>query len=449
MKKIIALMLAGAAALSLVACGSTPAAETNASKGSQSEASQAEGAISGESKAGEAAELGGSIVYWSMWQETEPQADILKAAIEEFKNANPGVEVEVEWQGRGVRDLVSAAVAAGEKVDIFDSDPTYFYQTDPSIMMDLTDFFASASADGTGTVGDSLLSGLIDWDKAMSADYADGNSHTVPYNPYCIDFFYNTDHFAAAGIEKLPETWEELDAACAALKAAGYEPIVTDDAYSNMMFAYYLVRLVGEDTIKSMCDASNFENEGVLNALKAMEDFAGKGYFAASCKTNKYPAGQQQFARQEASMYFNASFMASENAETAGEDFPYGHFAYPTVPGGTGLITENSIGGQAFVVNSNTDNKDAAYELLRYFVGGNCQKDFLDHGLTPNLASLEWPAALMEQKPIVAAVTKNINWGASLSGELADSVVKENVLAVMLGEKSADDAYKTIVDASK
>lgn len=393
--------------------------------------------------------LEGSVVYWSMWQETEPQAEILQAAIDEFMEANPDVEVEVEWQGRGVRDLVSAAVAAGEQVDIFDSDPTTFYQADPSIMMDLTDFYESTALDGTTKVADSILGGLVDWDKGLSTDYSDGNNHSVPYNPYCIDFYYNTEHFAAAGIEKLPETWEELDAACAALKEAGYEPIVTDDAYATMMFSYYLEKVVGEPAIKEMSANNNFENEGVLKALKAMEDFAAKGYFAESVKTNKYPAGQQQFARQEASMYFNASFMAAENAETAGEDFPYGHFAFPAVPDGIGTITENSIGGQAFVVNANTENKDAAYELLRYFVGENCQNDFLGHGLTPNLETLEWPAALDAQKPIVAAVTRNINWGASVYGEVAQSVLTEHVVKVMLGEESADDAYAAIVEASK
>ncbi|WP_418667655.1 ABC transporter substrate-binding protein [Allofournierella sp.] len=435
MKKFLALTLAAVMALSLAACGGAPAPSTPV--------------VSAPESGTTPASLSGSVVYWSMWQETEPQADILKAAVARFEKANPDVTVEVEWSGRDVKNLVSAAVQAGEQVDLFDSDPTSFYQTDPTIMMDLTDFYDSLSLDGTTKLSDAILTGLIDWDKGLSKDYADGKSHSVPYNPYCIDFFYNTEHFKAAGIEKVPETWEELDAVCAKLKQAGFEPIVTDDAYFSMMFKYYVARYSGEDAIKEMVKTNNFDDPGMLAALKALEDFASKGYFAASCKTNKYPAGQQQFARQEASMYFNASFMAAENAETAGDDFPYGHFAYPVVPDGSGKITENSIGGQAFVVNANTENKDAAYELLRYFVGEDCQKDFLDHGLTPNLSSLDWPASMAGQKPIVAAVTKNINWGASMGGEIADSVIDPAVKAVMLGEQSADAAYAAIVKAGK
>ena len=428
-KKVLAVAMAAAMTLGLAACGSS------------SEDGGEGGSSGGEEK---------TLVYWSMWQETEPQADILKTAIENYEAANPNVTVEVEWQGRGVKDLISAAVAAGEHVDIFDSDPINIYKTDPSIMMDMTEFYDSESLDGSGKISDTIMAGLLEWDQGMSEDYSDGNYHSVPYNPYCMDFFYNKDHFEAAGIEKVPEPWEELDAACAALKAAGYEPIVTDDAYAEMVFAYYLERLVGEDAVKEMNASNSFENEAVLTALQAMEDFAQKGYFAESCATNKYPAGQQQFARQEASMYFNASFMASENAETAGDDFPYGHFAYPTVPGGEGVITENTVGGQAFMVNANTENKEEAYELLRYFVGQDCQDDFLENGLTPNLADMDWPSALSEEQPIVSSVTRIINWGAGLdTGELGVSVVKPHAINVIFGTESAADAYQAILDAGQ
>lgn len=439
LKKALALLTTAVLALSLAACNTTPAS-TSSSKPD---------APNSTSPSATAGKLSGTVVYWSMWQETEPQADILKAAVERFKTANPDVTVEVEWSGRDVKNLVSAAVQVGEQVDMFDSDPLAFYQTDSDIMLDLTDFYASMSLDGKTKISDAVLGGLVDFDKGLSQSYADGTNRSVPYNPYCIDFFYNTEHFKEAGIDKVPETWEEFDAVCDKLKKAGFQPIVTDDAYFSMMFNYYVARHIGEDAIKEMVKTKNFENAGLEVAFKAMEDFGKKGYFAQSCKTNKYPAGQQQFARQEASMYFNASFMAAENAETAGDNFPYGHFAYPTVPGGSGKITENSIGGQGFVVNASTESKEATYELLRHFISDETQKDFLNRGLTPNLNSLEWPAALSEQKPIVASISKNINWGASFGGEFVDAAVSPLIRQVMLGEQSAADAYKAVLDAAK
>ena len=111
MKKAIASLTAVALAASLAACGGTTA--TSSSTASSTEASSATTAAS--SQAGDAAaKLSGKVVYWSMWTETEPQAEILKSAIDAFEAANPDCTVEVEWTGRGVKDLISAAIASGQ-----------------------------------------------------------------------------------------------------------------------------------------------------------------------------------------------------------------------------------------------------------------------------------------------------------------------------------------------
>lgn len=438
MKKILAAALAAAMALSMAAC-SSGSGDGSSSTGGNSSTNQEEGG-----------KLSGSVVYWAMWQETEPQAEILKAAIEQFKSANPDVEVNVQWQGRGVKDLVSAAISSGQQVDIFDSDPTGFYNSDPSILLDLTDFYESDGLNGK-PVKDNMLGSLVEWDKTMSEDAGVGGYHSVPYAPYTMSWYYNKDMFADAGITELPTTWEEFDSVCAKLKAKGYEPIVTDDAYMDMMFDMYLVRQIGQDAVTDMLTKGGdaYNNEGLLKTLKAMEDFATKGYFASSIKTNKYPAGQQQFARKEAAMYYNASFMASENAETAGDDFPYGHFAFPTVSDGVGAITENTVGGQAFMVSAKTENKEAVFELLRYFVGDDCQSDFLENGLVPCTADSDWPAPLAEQKQIVADLTVNIPWAAGIAGDFPDAVLKPDVAKVMFGEMTAQEAFDHIVSEAK
>ena len=311
--------------------------------------------------------------------------------------------------------------------------------------MDLTDFYASESLAG-GPESDNVMKGLIDYDKGLSALYADGKNYSVPYNPYTISWYYNTEMFADAGITAVPTTWEELDAACAKLKEAGYEPITTDDAYFGMMFQYYMERELGEDAIREMCDKGGdaWNNDQLKQALTALEDFATKGYFSTAIKTNAYPAGQQQFARKEAAMYFNATFMASENAETAGDDFPYGEFAFTTVPGGVSDTTVNTLGGQAFMVNAKTESKDATYGLLHYFVGNDCQNGFSEAGLTANTNTATWPDAVKDQQAIVADTTKTINWGAGFGGDFFDAVVTPTVQQVMLGETTADAAFATI-----
>ena len=60
-----------------------------------------------------------SIVYWSMWEEDEPQADVIREAAEAYEEAT-GISVEIQWKGRGIRSLIEPALDAGEQIDLFD-----------------------------------------------------------------------------------------------------------------------------------------------------------------------------------------------------------------------------------------------------------------------------------------------------------------------------------------
>ena len=57
-----------------------------------------------------------SIVYWSMWEENEPQADVIKEAAEDYEAAT-GISVEIEWKGREIQSLIEPALDAGEQID--------------------------------------------------------------------------------------------------------------------------------------------------------------------------------------------------------------------------------------------------------------------------------------------------------------------------------------------
>lgn len=390
--------------------------------------------------------LSGEVVYWSMWQETEPQAEILKKAIEDFKAANKNVKVTVEWTGRTIKDLITPALTSKQKVDIFDTDPMNLYKADTSLLMNLDDFYTSKAIDSDKTLQDSILGGLIEWDKALGAEKGITGTHSVPYAPYVVSWFYNKSLFEQAGIQSPPTTWEEFDAACAKLLEKGIVPITTDDAYLSMIYSYYLERAIGEDNIKKLANESGtlWDDPMILQMLKAMEDFAKKGYFSKEIKTNKYPAGQMEFAQAGAAMYLNASWFPAEIKEATGDDFKWGQFSYPTVPGGSGKLTENTIGGQAFMINAATENKEAAYELLKHFVSDKTQALFLENNLVPCTTATDWPATVSEQKAIVNELTKNINWNASMNNEFIDGVVNAEITKVITGSSTAEQCLAEI-----
>ena len=56
-----------------------------------------------------------------MWEEDEPQADVIREAAEAYEEAT-GISVEIQWKGRGIRSLIEPALDAGEQIDLFDDD---------------------------------------------------------------------------------------------------------------------------------------------------------------------------------------------------------------------------------------------------------------------------------------------------------------------------------------
>ena len=90
----------------------------------------------------------------------------------------------------------------------------------------------------------------------------DDTLHTIPYQPSIFGFFYNKTLFDKAGVEGVPTTWEEMDAACAKLKEAGITPITADDAYMTSFIGMHLARYIGQDGVKSLVtgEASNDGN---------------------------------------------------------------------------------------------------------------------------------------------------------------------------------------------
>ena len=115
MKKIIALLLALVMVLSLAACGASEAPA--APEAPKAETPAAPEAPAAEPKKYEGVEL----TYWSMWNEAEPQGKVIAEAAAAFE-AETGAKVNVEWKGRDLNTVITAALEAKENVDIFDDD---------------------------------------------------------------------------------------------------------------------------------------------------------------------------------------------------------------------------------------------------------------------------------------------------------------------------------------
>ena len=210
MKKFVALVLVLALALTCFAGCSSSSSSSQAGSSS---------AASGGSDSGK--QLSGKVVYWSMYNEGEPEAMAIQKAAEMFMADYPDCEVEIQWTGRSNQELVGPALEGGEQIDILDN---FSYSTSTDRYLDITDMMQSpALGQEDMTVEESLLPVLnqANAQGQEAAGLATDKYYGVQIAPWVVGFFYNKDLFAQAGVTDTPTTWTEFMEVCEKLKAQG------------------------------------------------------------------------------------------------------------------------------------------------------------------------------------------------------------------------------------
>ena len=404
---------------------------------------------SGSSKGGD------KLVYWAMWSEDEPQAKVIKDAIAKYTE-DTGVKVDVQFKGRnGQREGLQPALDAKQNIDLFDEDVNRVNGTWGKYLMDLEDMAKDYEAEH----GNETLFKIARNAYGQTHD-GDDTLHTIPYQPSIFGFFYNKTLFDKAGIEAVPTTWEELDAACAKLKEAGITPITADDAYMTSFIGMHLARYIGQDGVKSLVtgEASNdvtvtWDDPKVLAAAESFADFADKGYFSKNIATNKYPAGQnQEFAPGEAAIVICGSWLPNEAKESVADDLEWGYFNYPSVPDGTDDSTANNIANQVFAINKDSKMADEAFELITYITTGEFDKKMTEEALcipTDKANSDAWPTELAGVKEGFDATTTYYDWAAGVeSNNDLTPVLQQNTLDLAAGKIDAAGFIKAMTKAA-
>ena len=240
MKKIIALLLVLTMALSLAACGNKPVAEDDGTA----------------TVTMIAAQYGNETAAW--WADFEAK----------FEAANENIDLVVDvvsWND--IYTVVNTRIANGEAPDLLN-----------------IDVFADYQADGLLLPAEEWVSETTYakfFPSFLEQSVVDGTVWAVPDLASARALYYNADILAAAGVE-VPTTWEELKAACAAIKAYDAEiypwgvDMTTDEGQA--CFAYYawnnnggFVDADGNWTLNSAenAEAVNFivsmVNEGLTN----------------------------------------------------------------------------------------------------------------------------------------------------------------------------------------
>ncbi len=381
------------------------------------------------------------IVYWSMWNEAEPQGQVLVQAAEAYEEET-GVEVEIVFNGREIRKTLQPALDAGEVIDIFDEDITRVNGIWENYLLPLEDFVDKEYATTNGkTFENSVSKALID----LARQEGDGVLKVIPYQPYAFVVMYNKDLFNKAGIADTPKTWSEFETVCEKLKANGITPITLDDAYMSVFFGYNIARLAGEERCLEMAANEDFNDPSVLKFGQIWQDFSEKGYMSRKAASYIFPAAQiEEIAKGKTAMYLNGTWLPNEIKASA-PNLNWGSFAWPEMdPNSPTGIETNNYGAQSFAINKNSKVAKEAFEFIVYMTTGEWDSVLAQSTLgVPMGNDSSWPDQTVEAKTIIDNTTNWMTWacGMEASGNLT-SKIKENFKQLIAGTIDAEGFYK-------
>lgn len=375
---------------------------------------------------------GKTIVYWSMWESTEPQGQVIQKAIDAYV-AESGNKVDVQFKGRtGIREGLQPALDAGTTIDLFDEDIDRVNRLWANYLLDLEDLAKETNYEETA------IAGLI----GACRESGGGVLKSIPYQPNVFNIFYNEDIFDEAGIAEPPKTWDEFMDVCEKVKEAGYIPVTSDDAYILCNLGYHMARYLGAEGVSKVVKEGLWAEEpAVLKSAQALEEMAAKGYFSPTIGSSVWPTNQNgEMALGMAAMYLNGSWLPNEVKGMTGPDFRWGCFAYPELEGGIHGAEASNYGAQVFAINKNSEVAKEAFDIIIKITKGEFDKMLSEEsvGIPSDTINTEWPAMLANVKPVMDSLSIRWSWAAGIEDN-ADMtpIIKQELQRLCAGEITA------------
>ena len=119
------------------------------------------------------------LVYWSMWNEAEPQGKVIAEAAREFEKET-GIKIEVNFNGREIRKTLQPALDAGETIDIFDEDIERVAKTWGKYLLPLDSFIDKSYPTTDGKAYKDVVNTLL---LSVARELGDGTVKNIPYQP--------------------------------------------------------------------------------------------------------------------------------------------------------------------------------------------------------------------------------------------------------------------------
>ena len=382
MKRKLALVMVSVLSVgALAACGNTAspiaASQDASASGGSSAASETgtDASASGTEASGQSASADGKGVTIQFWNSfTGSDGDILRSIVDQYNKENTdGITVNMDiMPAETLSEKLAPAITTGTA-------PALLIQGNMDMALyagegniePMDDFF-----DATGTDKSDFTQSALD---GLSMD---GHQYMIPMQWFTQYLYYNKDLFKAAGIEKAPDTWDEMAEDAAKItnpdkKVYGAGFCVSGGVtWMDSMILSNGGKILSDDNTKS-----ELNSDANLKTMQFIQKVANSG------DTPKGATGadlDNLMMANQLGMVVNGPWMVNGLKEN---DINFGVAPIPQGTSGRVGIAEIS----AFSIPKGTpeDQKAAAYKFIAYWnTTATCKEWSMQNGFPPYLKSV-------------------------------------------------------------
>lgn len=424
LKASLSLVIVGAVAIAMVACGSST---SNTSNTSNTSSSTAKATTAADTKAAIKKEPV-KIKYPTYRVGAHASAALEKEQLKQF-NDKFGKEVEV------VVEEIPSDTSYNDKMKILAASRDL-----PDVIMGKNGINEILIKGNLATPFNEFLDADAQWkseigDAAIAANTRDGKVWSISDQKQVVGYFYNKEMFDKAGI-KPAQTWDEFLSNCEKLKAAGFTPLAMmtgENAWTTNLLLASIVGTSGDAGNKFMntLHPTNFETPEMIAGLMTIQTMLQK-YTTKDALGAVYANAANNFSQGKAAIIANGPWMIGDFSDITkspeGFDKKVGVAAYP----GNGMFSSYEVG---YMLYSKTPEiKDAAMKFIKFKTGVVGQSIALELGNVMPVSDKVQPSDVFKQKYPLFVETIAVSNKAKVFYQFFDAIVFANIT----------DAWKTL-----
>ncbi|ARI79121.1 ABC transporter substrate-binding protein [Halobacillus mangrovi] len=366
------------------------------------------------------------------WGSTPEEKELLNQTLQEFEESHPNIKVEHEVIADQYMDVMKTRLVGGEAADVF-----------------YLDAFEAPGLAKTGVLEplDEYVTDEFDvddfQDPLLNAFKFDDKQYGFPKDFSTLALFYDKQAFEEAGLEGPPKTWDELREYADKL-TVDEDGDGQPDQYglgfsSELARQFYKLHPYGAKVTNENNEAA-FASDKAIEALQPIVDMK-KDKIAALPSDAGTDWGGDMFGQGKAAMVIEGNWTVPF-LESNFSDKDYATAELPTVNGekATAAFTV------AYVMNKQSEVKDAAWELISYLTGKEGMKTWTSKGLAlPTRESVAAELGFDEdpiRKAFVAGASYAQPWQAGPNLPTINNNFNNQFTSALLGDQSLEEALK-------